>query len=447
MLLNLKLRRPRLRKEPDATTPAWLSRDLWRQRAVFWLGAAVTGLVSVAFAYGADQAQLLFHWMAGQASWMPLILAPLGFMLCAHLARTVFPGAAGSGIQHAIAACELSDRAARSRLLSLRVAIGKIFLTLVGIASGGSIGREGPTVQVGAAIMLRVGEIGGADRARGLILAGSAAGISAAFNAPLAGIVFAIEEMSRSFEQKTSGLVLSAVIIAGLVSLALVGNYDYFGQVSGSVSGVEGWLLVVLCGVFGGLAGGLFGRAMLWATQKIGFWTSAMPMRRTLIIAGLCGLGVALIGLATGGITFGTGYEQARSAIEGEVLPWYFAPGKLLATLLSSVSGIPGGIFAPSLAVGTGVGSLFALVLGGSAGIAALLGMAGYFAGVVQAPITAFVIILEMTGDNADLIPIMCASVIGYGVSSLLSPQSLYHGLAKNLLAKAGGGGTSQAGP
>jgi len=436
VLLQLKLKRPRLRKQPGQPQPAWLSRDLWRQRIVFWVGAATVGLVSVVFAYAADRAQLLFHWLAGQAIWVPLLLAPLGFMLCAHLARTVFPGAAGSGIQQAIAACELTDGAARRRLLSLRVAFGKIFLTLVGIASGGSIGREGPTVQIGAAIMLKVGEIGGADRSRGLILAGSAAGISAAFNAPLAGIVFAIEEMSRSFEQKTSGLVLSAVIIAGLVSLALVGNYDYFGQVSGSVSGIEGWLLVVFCGVFGGLAGALFGKSMLWATTTIRGWTSAMPARRTLIIAGLCGLAVAGIGLATGGSTFGTGYELARSAIGGEVLPWYFAPAKFVATLLSSVSGIPGGIFAPSLAVGTGVGSLMALLLGGSAGVAALLGMAGYFAGVVQAPITAFVIILEMTSDNADLIPIMCASVIGYGVSSLLVPQSLYHGLAKSFLPK-----------
>jgi len=403
---------------------------------VFWAGAGATGLVSVVFAYAADQAQSLFRFLSGQGVWVPLVLTPLGFMLCAHLARAVFPGAAGSGIQHAIAACEMTDVAARAKLLSLRVALGKILLTLVGIASGGSIGREGPTVQVGAAIMLKVGQIGGADRARGLILAGSAAGISAAFNAPLAGIVFAIEEMSRSFEQRTAGLVLSAVIIAGLVSLGLVGNYDYFGQVSGRVSGVQDWIMVALCGLVGGLFGALFGRLMLWSTQQIRRWTEPMPLRRTLLIAGACGLGVALVGLATGGVTFGTGYEQARSAIEGEVLPWYFAPGKFVATLLSSVSGIPGGIFAPSLAVGTGVGSLFALVLGGSAGVAALLGMTGYFAGVVQAPITAFVIILEMTGDNADVIPIMCASVLGYSVSNLLMPQSLYHGLAEALLPR-----------
>jgi H+/Cl- antiporter ClcA len=435
VLFQMKQRWDALR-HADGPRSALFSRELWRRRLVFWIGAGTIGLVSVLFAYAADQAQALFKTLSANGIWVPLVLSPLGFMFCAYLARAVFPGAAGSGIQQAIAACDMKDGAARERLLSLRVAVGKIFLTLVGIASGASVGREGPTVQIGAAIMLKVGQIGGEDRARGLILAGSAAGISAAFNAPLAGIVFAIEEMSRSFEQKTSSLVLSAVLIAGLVSLGLVGNYDYFGTVTGTVVGIRGWMMVVLCGVVGGLAGALFGQSMLWATLRIGQWTSVMTTKRTLLVAGACGLGIALIGLATNGATFGTGYEHARSAIEGEILPWYFAPTKLVTTLLSSISGIPGGIFAPSLAVGTGFGSLLAMVFGTSAGVAALLGMAGYFAGVVQAPITAFVIILEMTSDSSDLIPIMCASVIGYGVSSLLVPQSLYHGLAKSYLPK-----------
>jgi H+/Cl- antiporter ClcA len=412
----------------------WLSTELWRRRLVFWLGALATGLVSVAFAYGADKSQSLFHALVALGWWVPLVLSPLGFMLCAHLARTVFPGSQGSGIPQAIAARHLTDPAAREKLLSLRVAFGKILLTLIGIASGGSIGREGPTVQIGASIMLKAGELGRMGRERGLILAGSAAGISAAFNTPLAGIVFAIEEMSRSFELRTSGLVLSAVIIGGLVSLGLVGNYSYFGSTSDVVVGLHGWILVLACGVIGGAAGALFSSLMLWGTLGLRRWASAMPLSRTLLIAGLCGLAVALIGIVTNGISFGTGYEQAKVAVEGGVLPWYFAPAKLASTLLSSLSGIPGGIFAPSLAVGTGVGSLLGAAFGGGAGIAALLGMAGYFAGVVQAPITAFVIILEMTGDTSNVIPVMCASVLGYGVSRILAPQSLYHGLAKGLL-------------
>lgn len=412
----------------------WLSRKLWRRRLVFWGGATVIGLVSVLFAAAADQSRKVFEFALSFGWWVPLALTPLGFMLSAHLARTVFPFSQGSGIQQAIAAMEIEDPARQHQLLSIRVAVGKIALTLVGLASGASIGREGPTVQVGASIMLTAGRVGGIGRSRGLILAGSAAGISAAFNTPLAGIVFAIEEMSRSFEARTSGFVVTAVIIAGLVSLALVGNYSYFGTASGRVTGVEGWLMVAVCGLAGGAFGALFSGLMLAGVRRARLVLAPSPLWRGLLLSGACGLAVALIGIATKGATFGTGYDLAKAAMEGTPSPWYFAPSKLVATLLSSVSGIPGGIFAPSLAIGTGFGSLFASIFGASVAPAALLGMAGYFAGVVQAPITAFVIILEMTADTQDVVPVMCAALLGYGAARLIQRESLYHGLAKAFL-------------
>jgi H+/Cl- antiporter ClcA len=269
-----------------------------------------------------------------------------------------------------------------------------------------------------------------------LILAGSAAGISAAFNTPIAGIVFAIEEMARSFEVRASGFVLMAVILSGLVSLALVGNYDYFGVATGSVAGIEGWMLVVVCGIAGGGLGALFSAAMLSGVRRFRAFIEPAPLWRSLAIAFGCGLASAVIGIATGGITFGTGYEVARAALEGGTTPWYFAPAKLAATLLAAFSGIPGGIFAPSLAVGAGFGALIAATFGTVVAPAALLGMTGYFAGVVQAPITAFVIILEMTADTRDTVPVMCAALIGYGVARLVSRESLYHGLAKAYLKR-----------
>lgn len=151
----------------------------------------------------------------------------------------------------------------------------------------------------------------------------------------------------------------------------------------------------------------------------------------------MCGLLVAAIGIAAGGLTFGTGYEQARGAVEGTPLPWYFFVGKFVAGVLTAVSGIPGGIFAPSLAIGAGLGSVFGMLLGSSAGIAALLGMAGYFAGVVQAPMTAFVIILEMTGNQNNVIALMSASMLGYGTARLISHEPLYHALARLFIADA----------
>ncbi|PRD43002.1 chloride channel protein [Phyllobacterium phragmitis] len=418
----------------------WMSPRLWKPRLVFWAGAIAIGVISVVFAELADIAQKLFRdvttggtWQA----WLPVLITPLGFTFCAWIAYTVFPNSQGSGIPQAIAARHLTHDEDRIGLLSLKLAAGKVVLTIIGLFSGASIGREGPTVQVGAAIMLQSARFGGMEQARGLILAGSAAGIAAAFNTPLAGIVFAIEEMGRAYAARTNGLVLSAVILAGLASLGLVGNYTYFGRTAVTASASADWALILVCGVGGGALGAIFSAITLKASRRIKRLIQPQPLRGTLLLAAGCGLAVALIGIVSGGQTFGTGYDQARSAVEGTSLPPLFFLEKFLAGLLSTISGIPGGIFAPSLAVGAGLGSSLGLIFGASASLAAVLGMAGYFAGVVQAPMTAFVIILEMTGNHDNVIPLMCASVLGYGTARLISHEPLYHGLSRAYIADA----------
>ncbi len=418
----------------------WLSSRLWKPRLVFWCGAIAIGLISVGFAQAADIAQDWFKAIthsseSGWRNWLPLIITPLGFMLCSWIALRYFPGSGGSGIPQAIAARHLTDPEDRSLLLSIKVAFGKILLTIMGLFCGASIGREGPTVQIGASIMLQSARFGGMEQARGLILAGSAAGIAAAFNTPLAGIVFAIEEMGRAYAARTNGLVLSAVILAGLASLGLVGNYNYFGLTTVTVTTHIEWVLVIACGVIGGALGAIFSALALSIAKQTRRLMQKAPLRNSILFAGTCGFIIAIIGIATGGATFGTGYDQARSAVEGLSLPPFYFIEKFLAGLLSMASGIPGGIFAPSLSVGAGLGSTIGLVLGTSASLAAVLGMAGYFAGVVQAPMTAFVIILEMTGNHNNVIPLMCASMLGYGTARLISHEPLYHALSRTFVA------------
>jgi len=417
-----------------------ISPRVWRPRLVFWAGALAIGLISVMFARLADQAQAVFAWAIPAEGWrqfIPLVVTPAGFVLCAWTAWHVFPGSQGSGIPQAIAARHLRDESEREQFLSIRIVIGKIILTIAGLLCGASIGREGPTVQVGAALMLQAARIGRMTQARGLILAGSAAGIAAAFNTPLAGIVFAIEEMGRSYQSRTNGVVLAAVIIAGLASLGILGNYTYFGVSHATAYFPGDWPLVITCGVLGGAFGACFSLAVIRITRRIRRWKTDSPRSRVLIVAAAAGLIVAATGVATGGLTFGTGYEQARSAVEGTPLPLSFFVAKFIATLASTVSGIPGGLFAPSLAVGAGVGSTLGLAFGANAGLGAVMGMAGYFAGVVQAPMTAFVIILEMTGNHDNVIPLMAASVLGYGTSRLISPEPLYHALSRLFIADA----------
>jgi H+/Cl- antiporter ClcA len=243
--------------------------------------------------------------------------------------------------------------------------------------------------------------------------------------------------MGRTYDARTNGLVLMAVILAGLASLGLLGNYSYFGVAQDAVSFARDGGVVIACGVVGGALGAIFSASVLWATRRIRRWTAIPTLWRTVLIAAVCGFLVAIIGVTTGGMTFGTGYEQARSAVEGVPLPWYFFVGKFVAGVATAISGIPGGIFAPSLSVGAGIGSVLGVAFGSSAGISALLGMAGYFAGVVQAPMTAFVIILEMTGTQDNVIALMSASMLGYGTARLISREPLYHALARIFIADA----------
>ena len=408
----------------------------WRRRGVFVLGGIVIGAAAFGIAALADQAGGLFAALLVQLPYAAFLLTPLGFALSSWVSRRFFPNSGGSGIPQAIAARQLQGLAARERLVSVRIAIGKTILLLIGLLCGGSIGREGPTVQVGASIMFAVGRLS-PRRQPGLILAGASAGVSAAFNTPLAGIVFGIEEMSRSFEVGASGTIIGGVIAAGLTSLALQGDYTYFGTTHAVLGGsVQGWLAVPLLGVAGGLLGGGFSRVLILFGGGLRGRLGTVVNQHPVVFAACCGLFVALCGWLSGDTVFGTGYAQARALVQGDgVMPASFGILKLLATTASSISGIPGGIFAPSLAVGAGLGANVAWLLPGAPMQALIvLGMVGYFSGVVQAPITAFVIVTEMTNDHALVVPLMLTSLIGFAVSRLVCHEGVYHALAHNFI-------------
>jgi len=405
---------------------------------VFLVGSVAVGLAAVGFAIAASYANELLGRMIQAWPWAPFALAPAGLALSSYLGLRFFRGAEGSGIPQSIAVLGHSDESMRDRLLSLKTAAGKIGLTILGLLSGASIGREGPTVQIGAAIMYSLSRFSSFPQEtmkRGLILAGGAAGIAAAFNAPLAGVVFAIEEMSRSFSQRTSGIVITAVIVAGIVALSLQGNYAYFGQTHATIGFADGWIAIGLCGTVGGLLGGGFARLLVAASSSAVMHGPFARLKRIhpVAFAALCGLALAVIGFFSDNTTYGTGYAETRSILQdGHGVPQTFGALKLLATVISYASGIPGGIFSPSLAVGAGFGQNVAAILP-SAPVAAVavIGMVSYFSGVVQAPITAFVIVLEMTRDSDMALPIMSASLIAYGFSRLVCPQPLYKMLAK----------------
>jgi H+/Cl- antiporter ClcA len=431
--MSMRLRPPGLYRRARLL----LRREAWRRQIVFWCGGLSVGVAAVGLTVAANYVQEWFGDLVAVSPLFALAVTPLGLALSVALTRRYFPGSQGSGIPQAIAARQFDDAEDRGKLVSLRIAFGKILLTLLGLLCGASAGREGPTVQVGASVMHAVGRVW-VGKHQGLILAGAAAGVAAAFNTPLAGIVFAIEEMSRSFEQRTSGLVLAAVIVAGLASLALLGNYTYFGHTAATLARLEDWAAVPLCGVAGGLLGGLFSKVVVAMARGLPGTVGALIRRHPVPFAAFCGLLVAGIGILSGGTTYGTGYDQAKHLVEGTgQVPVSFGILKFAATTLSTVSGIPGGIFSPSLAVGAGLGAnVAALLPGAQTGAVILLGMVGYFAGVVQAPITAFVIVLEMTDSNTMTVPLMLTALIAYGTARLIGTRPIYHALSENFLPR-----------
>ncbi|WP_224702775.1 chloride channel protein [Devosia aquimaris] len=412
----------------------WLPR--LRRRALFMLGGVLVGLAAVAMAFLADGAQSWFFVVARQWPYLPLLVTPLGFALLAWVTKRYFDGAQGSGIPQVIAARQLSDPGAKQKLVSLRLAIAKMGLLTAGLAIGASAGREGPTVQVGASIMYFLGRFA-PHRQPGLLLAGGAAGVAAAFNAPLAGIVFGIEEMSRSFELRTSGLVLGTVIVAGLTSLAILGDYTYFGRSSVTLALGTHWLAVPVVGVVCGLAGGGFSRVVIAFAVGLPGRAGALVRQHPVVFALGCGLIVALCGVATGGAAFGTSAEQAKAILAGEEVTGLFGPLKLIATMVTSISGIPGGIFSPSLSVGAGIASLLQGPLQIPIGALAIMCMAAYLAAVLQAPITAVVIVIEMTGNHGMIFPVMVCAVVASAVSRGICKEGIYHALAHELLRKA----------
>lgn len=412
----------------------------WKRRLVYWCGAIIVAIIAILFARAADYAQGLFELVLHGRPALALVIVPLGLVICVMLTLKVFQGAQGSGIPQTIAALHMHDPRAIDSVLSMKVAIGKMGLTLLGLASGASIGREGPTVQISAALMHALGKVLRLPRIelqRALVLAGGAAGIAAAFNTPVAGIVFAIEELSHSFEARTSGTVMTAVILAGITTLAFAGNYSYFGMISAQLDFGRSWISIGMCAIAGGAAGGLFSQALVLASHGLPGKAGRFVMDHPVAFAVVCGLVLAVLGLLSGGSTYGTGYAQASSLLQGTShLDWTYAPLKLLATLVSYLSGIPGGIFAPSLAVGAGIGDwLSHLVPGAPVGAVVLLGMVAYFAGVTQAPITSTVIVMEITDNQQMTIPLLATAMLAFGVSRLICRRPLYGALARRFLS------------
>jgi H+/Cl- antiporter ClcA len=423
----------------------------WLDRAVVLAYAVLTGLVVVGFTLLSEAATHAFQLLRGANAWSPyamLLWTPALTVAVLWLTRRFVPAALGSGIPQVVRALD-DDLPEHQRqwLVSLRVALYKIGLVSGGMLAGLSIGREGPTVQVGAGVMVHarrwLSKGSGID-AHDLMVAGAAAGIAAAFNTPLGGIIFALEQLSRRRGMSHSALIIVSIVIAGLVAVSVFGNLTYFGRLR--VPALD-WSLLgpgLLVALVAGLAGGLFARLMVASVRGLpdvfSQWRRSHPLR----FAAGCALGVAVIGLVTGGATAGAGYAPTRALLEGATVPGAegaLLPGiytllKFCATWLSAWTGVPAGVFAPSLAIGAGIGADVARLTGLSAEMAIpliALGMVGFLAATTQGPITAFIIVMEMVAGQSMVLSLMACALLASGVARLVS-RPMYGELAALLV-------------
>ncbi|MEO8746470.1 MAG: chloride channel protein [Rhodanobacter sp.] len=412
----------------------------WRRRLVLWAGAILVALAAIVFAKASTWSYDLFLVMLGHGSWIPLIVTPVVFGLLSWATEGQLRATRGSGIPQVIGSMQIEDEGFRQRMLSLPIAGGKMLLTLIALGVGASIGREGPTVHIGAGLFYSLGRrFGFSDpkAASRFILAGGACGIAAAFNTPLAGVVFAIEELAGTFEHRFSGLLLTAVIVGGVVSLGVMGNYSYFGEVQANLPLGKAWLAVIVTGVVGGLLGGLFARLILLSRHGPLAYVGRLRAHAPILFAVGCGLALALIGLLSHNTVYGTGYSEARAFVQGDATTpgQAFGIAKLLANVVSYWAGIPGGIFSPALAVGAGIGHNIATFLPDvPASAVVLLGMSAYLSGVTSTPLTAAVIAMELTDNQNMVIPIMAACLLARAASSLFSPTPVYRDFAERMV-------------
>jgi H+/Cl- antiporter ClcA len=415
-------------------------RRAWRLLVI--VAAAVAGgILAVLFAKLCDRAGDLHAAWARHWPLMVLILPPIGLPLAVWLTTRIAPEAGGSGIPQVIAASETVRRGqGPDARVSLKTAFYKMVVAAFLLLCGLSIGREGPTVQVVAALVFAfTARLRGGPNPRTLLIAGGAAGVAAAFNTPIAGVVFAVEELAKGFDRRSNTVVILVVVAAGAAAYALAGNYAYFGQMQGSRALLSAWMTAPIMGVVCGVAGGGFSRALASVIGPhkgpVGRWRAAYPVR----FAVICGLVTSAVAFAAHGLSYGTGYAEASSLLEGHpVRGLTLALSKWTANLAAAASGAPGGIFSPSLATGAGIGAALAKIIPFASGRdAVVLGMAGYLSGVVQAPLTSAIILMEMTRDPGLVGPLMLTSLIARMVSGRIIAEPIYHLLAQTWLKPA----------
>ncbi|MFT4549502.1 MAG: CIC family chloride channel protein [Verrucomicrobiales bacterium] len=398
----------------------------------------LAGLIAVAFRVslrGAEglRIRLLESVGPGWAGFFLLwVIAAVATGIAIYLVRRFSPAAGGSGIPQ-LKAVLLHMR----RLKPLPVILVKFVGGVLVMGAGLALGREGPTIQMGGAAGKLVGRLFGMTRDERFILiaAGAGAGLSAAFNAPLAGLVFVLEEIQRAFHRRIFFATLLASAVADTISRLALGQEPVFHIPDYPIPSLGLLPVFLLVGIVAGIFGALFNASLIRTTDLM---PRILPGRNLFVIAAITGLAVAATSLVSPDL-IGSGHHLTESAVAGTTLlgPLFgILVIRFALTMVSYASGAPGGIFAPLLVLGSCAGLAVGLLVAPwypvdmpSLGIFAVVGMAAMFSATVQAPLTGIVLVVEMTGQHTLMLPLLIACLTAYVIPERLGAKPIYHAL------------------
>ncbi len=430
---RIKIRR-RLKRIFDRTGNDKLKLNFLRA-VPFWVASLLTGLIAVFYSKVFLLAETTTSSLFRSVHWLLFIITPSCFLFAWWLVVRFEKFAGGSGIPQVMAAIELAnprDNYKIRKLLSIRVIVVKIISSFFMILGGGVIGREGPTIQIAGSVFRKVNQIlpewWPKISKRNMIMTGAAAGLAAAFNTPLGGIVFAIEELTKTHLSYFRTALFTAVIIAGLTAQALFGPYLYLGYPVIHGLSVYIFIGVILVAIIAGMGGSATGRILVIIIH----WKSRLKKRKQQVIFVLfCGLIVALLGFFSNTELIGSGKAIMTRILftSDKYLPWYSPIVRMTGSIFSFSTGAAGGIFAPALSSGACIGSVLSGWMNlsdSNTNLLILSGMVGFLTGITRTPFTSSIIVLEMTDRHNLIFYLMLAGMVSGMVSLLIDKHSLY---------------------
>jgi H+/Cl- antiporter ClcA len=415
------------------------------QALPFWIASLAVGVMAVLYAWLFAQAERLMLYLLESTQWVIFLLTPCCFVMAWWIVRYLAPNARGSGIPQVMAAIEISSSKSEpglGRLLSIKIILVKIASSLLMVLGGGAVGREGPTIQVAGSIFYTINKHTPSSwpklSRQSYLLTGAAAGLAAAFNTPLGGMVFAMEELARIHVRFFRTALFVAVIIAGLTAQALMGPYLYLGYPDVNHLSLYIFFAVIITAIVAGWCGAGMSRLVVAVLR----WRKTIAgTGKTIAFIIIVGLVIAAIARWIDPAIVGSGKQLMNSRLfsADKEVAWYTAIFRMLGPIAAFGTGAAGGIFAPALAAGAAIGGFAADVfnyVGSNANILILVGMVGFLTGVTQTPFTSATLVLEMTDRHNVIFHLMLAAVFAYGAALTVDRHSLYDRLKKDFLPK-----------